>query len=250
MLKDVLLKEYDIMRSEIRLYIGKYYIAITLIYTILSAGLLKVDPVQSGGIVYIWIPYIIAAIIGFMTMITFYVSKMVGYVRLLEFRMANIFGTVTPTNSESVQKNILLAPLFWESAYADIDMNRDKGKQLTSPFFLSILVMVISAFAALSIIMFSGYQVATKYIIFGKDIAGCFYLITSILLLILAIALFPVVNTTVRRRTIDVVNSAFITNFMLIETMRKDMEEGSPARTPSKTCQDEEESDNPLDLPS
>ncbi|EHP84191.1 hypothetical protein GeomeDRAFT_3196, partial [Geobacter metallireducens RCH3] len=148
MLREVLLKEYDTMRTEIRLYIGKYYIAITLIYTILSAGLLKENPTENNGMIYIWIPYIIAAIIGFMTMITFYVSKMVGYVRLIELRIAKSFGTEPPQNKAAVPKKILLAPLFWESTYADIDMNRDSGRQLVSPFFLSVSVMVISALTA------------------------------------------------------------------------------------------------------
>lgn len=216
MLKDILLKEYDAMRNEIRMYINKYYIAITLIYTILSAGLLKIDPSQGSGIIYIWIPYIIAAIIGFMTMITFFVSKTAGYIRLIEYRVSKLFGTVPPVLKSPIEEKILLAPMFWESTYADISHNRDKGRQFTSPFFISVLVMFISGIVALGIIMYFGYQVASKHTFMLTLNGGYVYLITSILLLGMAISLFPIVNTYIRRKTIEV-NETFITKFKLME---------------------------------
>lgn len=246
MLKDVLLKEYDTMRTEIRMYINKYYIAITLIYTILSAGLLKIDPTQNGGMIYIWIPYIIAAIIGFMTMITFFVSKMAGYIRLIELRISSIFGTLPPGIKSSLETKLLLAPLFWENTYADIDIDRDKGRQLISPFFISILIMFISGLVALGIIMYFGYQTASKHQFTVILNGGHLYLTTSTFLLLAAIALFPIVNTTIRRKTIKV-NNALMANFLLIENSEPDSKDISPSKKPIKSSKDVEDDEDQAD---
>jgi len=246
MLKDVLLKEYDTMRTEIRMYINKYYIAITLIYTILSAGLLKNDPTQSGGIIYIWIPYIIAAIIGFMTMITFFVSKMAGYIRLIELRISKIFDTVPPDIKSPLKAKLLLAPLFWENTYADIDIERDKGRQLISPFFISILIMVVSALLALGIIMYYGYQIASQHQFIAIFNGGHIYLITSTLLLMAAIALFPIVNSTIRRKTIAI-NNALMEKFELIDYNDQIGEIECPAKKHNKPSKDEENDGDLID---
>ena len=243
MLKDVLLKEYDTMRAETRMYINKYYIAITLIYTILSAGLLKIDPTQSGGMIYVWIPYIIAAIIGFMTMITFFISKMVGYIRFIEFRIANIFDTVPPDIKPSFDEKLFLAPLFWESTYADIGIDRDHGKQFRSAFFISILVMFISGIVALGIIMYFGYQVASKNQFTANFNGGHIYLLTSILLLVAAIALFPIVNTSIRRKTIKF-NNVLMANFELIKNNEPSEKNISRIKTTSKSFEDGEDEDD------
>jgi len=246
MLKDVLLKEYDTMRSEIRMYINKYYIAITLIYTILSAGLLKNDLTKNGGIIYIWIPYIIAAIIGFMTMITFFISKIAGYIRLLELRISKIFGTIPPDIKSPLKAKLLLAPLFWESTYADIDIERDRGRQLISPFFISISIMVVSALVALSIIMYYGYQIASKHQFTMLLNAGHIYLLTSTLLLIAAIALFPIVNTIIRRKTIAI-NNTLVAKFELIYNGDSLGEIDSPGKKPNEPSNDEEDDNDLID---
>lgn len=248
MLKDILLKEYDAMRTEIRMYINKYYIAITLIYTILSAGLLKIDPMQSGGLIYIWIPYIISAIIGFMTMITFFVSKITGYIRLLEVRIAKIFGTIPPEIDSSLKEKLLLAPLFWESTYADVSIDRDKGRQFSSPFFISILAMFISGLIALSIIMYFGFEVASKYDILMTHNCGYIYLITSTALLVSAIALFPIVNTYTRRKTTEI-NNELLSKYQLLEkdeSINNNYSTSNNASKPSDDNDDDEDQINDL----
>ena len=38
---NILMKDYEVMRSEIRMYIGKYYLALTAIIALLTAGVFK-----------------------------------------------------------------------------------------------------------------------------------------------------------------------------------------------------------------
>lgn len=59
-LEQILLKEYDCMRNEIRLYINKYYLGLTAILGIFTAGIFKNNIGKEGAFIFIWIPFIIA----------------------------------------------------------------------------------------------------------------------------------------------------------------------------------------------
>ena len=76
---EILLKEYSVMREEICLYINKYYIALTAILAIFTAGIFQ-NAQSKSNLVYIWIPYLVSGIFGFMTIVTFFINKMAGYV--------------------------------------------------------------------------------------------------------------------------------------------------------------------------
>ena len=65
-------------------------------------------------------------------MITFFVNKTGSYVELIEHRLADLTDTEIPYNSacEAPGKR-LLAPIIWESYYADIGLERDARKVVT-----------------------------------------------------------------------------------------------------------------------
>lgn len=171
-LLEMLIKEYDIMRSEIRLYINKFYLALTAVLAIFTAGLFKNNP-ENGGFIYIWIPYIIAGLVGFMSMVTFFINKTAGYVRLIERRIARIFGTKPPSKNEtSLNGNAKLAPMFWESYYADISMERDQGNQLKSIFAFPIAAMLLAGVSALLITMIYGYCARHEFMITKSEKTG------------------------------------------------------------------------------
>ncbi|MFT5047397.1 MAG: hypothetical protein ACI8UP_004394, partial [Porticoccaceae bacterium] len=130
---DILLKEYAIMRSEVRMYINKQYLALTAILAILTAGVFKSDSTESGT-TFIWIPFVVAAIICFMGIVTFLINKTAGYVRLIEWRINQLYETDFPSDAESFESKQYLAPMLWEGHYADIGMDRDKGHQISSVF--------------------------------------------------------------------------------------------------------------------
>lgn len=195
---EILLKEYDVMRNEIRLYINKYYIAMTAILGIFSAGIFKANPGESG-FTYIWVPYIVAGILGFMALVSFFINKTAGYARYLEWRINRIQGKQTATadgEAEDVRRGLMI----WESFYADYGMNRDTGGQFSSLFTWALVAFGLGGIAMLGIVITFGYQEAQKW-----EFARCSYispamlfLVSSIIILAVSIYSYLRVNTKVR----------------------------------------------------
>lgn len=217
-MRDLLLKEYDIMRNEVRLYITKYYIAITLIFTSLIANLFNIK-LKESTFIFILTPFIISGLIGFMTMVTFFLNKVASYVRLIEWRLARSYNTVPPDKEGfSAQASMPLTPLLWESYYADIGMERDEGKQFASTFFLSISAMSLAGTIALAIIIYKGAMEAIAWTPFGIPgyISCIFYVVLSLETLFFSVHMFQRVNTQIRQ-TMRRVNGELLNRFMPTE---------------------------------
>jgi hypothetical protein len=194
---EILMKEYDVMRNEIRLYINKYYIAMTAILGIFLAGIFKTNPGESG-FTFIWVPYIVAGILGFMALVSFFINKTAGYVRHIEWRINKIQSkeTATDQENEDVRRGLLL----WESFYADYGMNRDSGRQFASLFTWALVSFGLVCVAMLSIVIAFGYGEARKW-----EFTKCscispamLFLFSSIICLAVSIYSYWRVNTKVR----------------------------------------------------
>lgn len=210
---DILFKEYDIMRTEIRMYINKFYLALTAILAIVTAGVFKSEP-DRVGFIWIYIPYLISAIIGFMTMVTFFVNKTAGYVRLIEERINNHFKT--SVDALQVLKETVVPPtatnwtpqpvpiLFWENFYADVAMDRDKGGQLKALHALSYIAIVLGALAVVVILIGAGCVEADKWEILGMPcrVTSILHAFMSVLSISLAGYFFWYVQTSVRKTVI------------------------------------------------
>lgn len=212
-LQDIFLTEYETMRSEIRLYINKLYLGLSVITGLITFGVFKDSP-EKGGFIYVWIPYIISATIGFMTMVSFFVNKTAGYVRLLEHRLARMYNTTIPSEANLQGRTAFhLAPIFWESFYADYNMKRDVGQTLRSLYFGGIAGMILAGLIMLCIVLNFGYQEAIKWDIIALYrpaakppyiITGVAYLISAFLSVASSGFLYWWVGTTNRGKLIEV----------------------------------------------
>lgn len=191
-LQDVLLKDYQEMRTEIRLYVNKFYLLMSAVFAILSAGIFKTKP-DEGSIIFVLTPYIVAGLIGFISMVTFYVNKIAGYVKCIEFRLSKIYGADMPRDpSDTLKSSTPLAPIFWESFYADTGMNRNSGKQLGSLHGVAFVAMCVPASILLSFIIYMGaasiQSVALRVL----------YVISSVVVLTASGYVFWLINTKTR----------------------------------------------------
>ncbi|MDZ4164519.1 MAG: hypothetical protein U1C55_05280 [Smithellaceae bacterium] len=194
---EILMKEYDVMRNEIRLYINKYYIAMTVILGIFTAGIFKTSQGESG-FKFIWVPYIIAAIIGYMTLVSFFINKTAGYVRHIEWRINKIQSKETDEGqgTEDVRQGLLL----WESFYADYGMNRDSGRQFASLFTWALAAFGLVSVAMMSLVIAFGYEEAKRldFARFSWISPERLFLFSSIIFLTFSIYAYWRVNTKVR----------------------------------------------------
>lgn len=185
--------------------------ALTAILAIVTAGVFKSEP-EKVGFIWIYIPYLIAAIIGFMTMVTFFVNRNAGYVRLIEERINNILSTSASAlqilnNEGGIPANWKPQPLpilFWENFYADVAMNRDQGQQLKALHAVSYIAILVGGIAISAIIIAIGCTEANKWSILTLP-----YRFTVILHCLMSVISFLVsgfcfwyVQTRVRKTTI------------------------------------------------
>ena len=195
---EILLKEYTIMRSEVRMYINKQYLALTAILAILTAGVFKSDS-TAAGTTFIWIPFVVAAIVCFMGLVTFLINKTAGYVRLIEWRINQLYQTDFPNSRETHESKQYLAPMLWEGHYADIGMDRDKGQQISSVFGGPTSVLFVAAAIATIGILIVGFGQASNL----HPVAGWFYMILALVILIWSVFTLVWTNTNVRQRVIE-----------------------------------------------
>lgn len=191
---DILLKEYDIMRAEIRMYINKQYLALTAILAILSAGIFKSDPL-TGGYIFVYIPFLVSGIIGFLSVVSFFVNRNAGYVRILEQRINVMYNTYFPYESDINNKKEL-ALLFWENYYADIGMDRDDGNQLRNVFSIAISIIALTAFVSILIVIKNGFT----YLAQDNNLYAVLYVSSSIMSLVLSSYSYQYLNTEIRRK--------------------------------------------------
>lgn len=165
---DILLKDYESMRAEIRLYIDKQYLAVIVILSLITYGLFSTND-TTRGFAFLFTPFLIAGLVGFLAMVEFFISKTAGYIRMIETRIGIIFGNNSLENEDIFEKyEISLPPIFWESFYADKGIGRDKGDQHKSLFIrwgvgllsLAIIVMYV-------MVLFFGVSEAQKWQILG-----------------------------------------------------------------------------------
>jgi len=210
--RDILLKEYDTMRTEVRMYINKLYLSLTAILGIITAGIFRGDP-RENGFVYIFIPFIVSGIIAFMSVVTFFINKTAGYIRLIEQRINRIYGTTSPVqHSQQIDSSSFLAPLIWESFYADLALERDQARQLKSVFAFPLIVFIVIGALSLAIVIKYGLDECLKH----GQFAGWAYLFLSSLCLYLAPRGYMLVNTNVRRITMEV-NAELMQAYIPIE---------------------------------
>jgi hypothetical protein len=194
---EILLKEYDVMRNEIRLYINKYYIAMTAILGIFSAGIFKSSPGESG-FTFIWVPYLVAGSLGYMTLVSFFINKTAGYVRYLEWRINRI--QLDEAAEDIKPKDMRRGLLLWESYYADYGMNRDSGRQFSSLFTWALAPLGLVGIAMLCVVIVLGHEEAKKW-----EFTTCscispavLFFVSSIIFLAVSIYSYWRVNTKVR----------------------------------------------------
>jgi hypothetical protein len=194
---EILLKEYDVMRNEIRLYINKYYLAMTVILGIFTAGIFKSSPGESG-FTFIWVPYIVSGILGFMTIVSFFINKTAGYVRHIEWRINKIQSNATSGGQEN--EDLRRGLLLWESFYADYGMNRDSGGQFSSLFAWALVAFGFASVAMLSIVITFSYEEVRKweFIYCSWASPAMLFLFSSISSLAVSIYSYWRVNTKVR----------------------------------------------------
>ncbi|XCN72666.1 MAG: hypothetical protein Q3M24_20605 [Candidatus Electrothrix aestuarii] len=191
---DILLKEYDIMRAEIRMYINKQYLALTAILAILTAGIFKSDPL-TGGYIYVYIPFIVSGIIGFLSVVSFFVNRNAGYVRILEQRINSMYNTCFPYESDINNKKEL-ALLFWENYYADVGMDRDDGNQLRSVFGIAISIIAITSIISILIVIRNGFI----YLAQDNSFYAVLYASSSVMSVALTSYSYQYLNTEIRRK--------------------------------------------------
>lgn len=204
---EILLKEYEVMRAEVRMYINKQYLALTAIIAILTAGVFKTD-LSQGSDTFIWIPFVVATILGFIAMVSFFVNKTAGYIRLVEFRIDRLYVSIPPASKEKPKVRKKLAPLFWENYYADIAMDRDKGKQLLSKFGSPIFAMLLPGLTMLGFVMWLAYKHIAKF----DEMLAIAYIGFSVMVVLIALGALLYTNTSVRSLVRDT-NKFLITNY-------------------------------------
>lgn len=219
-LKDILMKEYDLMRAEVRMYIQKLYLALTAILAIITAGVFKADPID-GGFVYIWIPFVVAGIIAFMSVVTFYINKTAGYIKLVEQRINLIYGTVLPVfnNSEPMESRPRLALLLWESFYADIALERDNARQLRSSFAFPLIVLMTVGIISISLVLSFGILECLKI----SELAAYIYFCLAAFVLYLSARGYIHINTTIRNITTNI-NRNIMAQYTLLESIDPELE--------------------------
>ncbi len=187
----VLLKDHESMRAEIRMYINKYYFALTAIISLITIGLFQS---KENQIVYIWIPYAVSALMGFLSMVDFFVNKAAGYVSLLEKRLAVYTNTGYP--SCPLDRTRPLALIFWESYYADKGLGRDENS-FVNIFALPVTFILVPSFVMVGIIVNKGH-----YLIM-KDSPGWewYYTISSCIVLLFSCLSLIITNRIVRDMT-------------------------------------------------
>lgn len=104
------------------MYINKQYLALTAILAILTAVVFKSDSTDTGT-TFIWIPFVVAAIVCLMRLVTFLINKTAGYVRLIEWQLNQLYDSDFPGVREDSEFKQFLAPMLWEGHYADNRLN-------------------------------------------------------------------------------------------------------------------------------
>lgn len=207
---DILLKEYDIMRAEIRMYINKQYLALTAILAILTAGIFKSDPL-TGGYIFVYIPFLVSGIIGFLSVVSFFVNRNAGYVRILEQRINKMYNTYFPYESD-VNNKKELALLFWENYYADVGMDRDDGNQLRSVFGIAISIIALTAIVSILIVIRNGFIYLEK----DNGFYAVLYASSSVISLALSSYSYQYLNTEIRRKVREkndnILNKSILSN--------------------------------------
>jgi hypothetical protein len=206
---DIFLKEYEVMRAEIRLYINKLYLGLSVIVGLLTLGIFKSNP-KEAGFICLWIPYVITGVVGYMTMVSFFINKTAGYVRLLEHRIARMHNTIIPVDTNLSRKIIFpLSPMFWESFYADYNMKRDTGEVFKSLYMIALNGMIIGGLIMIGFVVSLGYFEAIKWHIMYRikpsgylpfEVTGILYVATSALSVGSSLFTFVWVGGTNRRK--------------------------------------------------
>lgn len=124
---EILLKDYEVMRTELRLYIDKQYLAVAVARGVITYGIFNTNA-EARSFSFTFIPYIFSGLIGFLSMTEFFITKTAGYVRLIEHRIAKLMQTEPFDAGRQPEKHQgRLPPLLWESYYADKGIEREKG---------------------------------------------------------------------------------------------------------------------------
>lgn len=221
---NILMKDYDVMRSEIRLYINKFYLGLTAILGILTVGIFQQS---DNSMVYLCVPYAVASLIGFLAMVSFFVNKTAGYVSLIEHRIARMTDTHIPSHKlTSTSKITRLSPIFWESYYADIGMERDLVNHFSSLFSLPIAAILVPSTIMLTIIIHLGFQEISSYSLpYAWTYCG-----TSVGSLLIAGVFFTISGKNVRSMLINL-------NSNLLEAYNDNLSENSPNKANSADAQ-------------
>lgn len=204
---DIFIKDYEVMRSEIRLYINKSYLIWAGIFAIIIYGIFKQESGNSAFIIII-IPYLISCIFGYMSMVMFNINKTAGYIRFLEERINRMFGTTSLSVSNSMHGNHLPL-LLWENYYADIGMDRDIGNQLKSYYIKAIFAMVCFGSLSLLFIIIRGYILLGIY-------WGAIHFVASLGSIFVAVYLMLKTDTDIRS-TVREVNKKLLAEYNQIE---------------------------------
>jgi flagellar biosynthesis protein FliQ len=204
LLLNVLLKDLELMRAEIRMYIEKQYLVVLISIGVLTYGIFNSNS-SARNFSFLFIPFIVSGTMGFLAFLTHWINKTAGYVRLLEKRIEQLFKDSQGDRGISGRPSAALPPIFWETVYSDFAYNRDKGTQMRSLHGrLALRPMSIGIFVVLIIVVSFGITEALKWSILGMPqyMSAILYVLASIAAISYSYIMLNQATTMTRKMTI------------------------------------------------
>lgn len=174
----LLIKEYDVMRSELREYIKRYYSSIVIVQSLIFAAIFTAAK-DTAPWLYLFVPPLTIGFAGLMSLITLFISQQPSYLKLIEKRLNDLCGKEY---------------FIWENKYADQSLGRDRGFMFTPLIGLIYGFMVVPLILAVAFSIWKGFDYL-KLNYPGWEVG---FAIFSAVALMLGIALFPITNKNVR----------------------------------------------------
>ena len=172
------MKEYDVMRSELREYIKRYYSSIVIVQSLIFAAIFTAAK-DTAPWLYLFVPPLTMGFAGLMSLITLFISQQASYLKLIEKRLNDLCGKEY---------------FIWETKYADQSLRRGQGFMFTPLISLIYGFMTIPLILAVVFSIWKGFDYL-KVNYSGWEIG---FAIFSGVALLIGIALFPITNKYVR----------------------------------------------------
>lgn len=100
----LLIKEYDVMRTELREYIKRYYSSIVIVQSLIFAAIFTADR-DTAPWLYLFVPALIMSFAALMSMITLYISQQASYLKLFVRNKCSKFNDEITTKESRCESN-------------------------------------------------------------------------------------------------------------------------------------------------